>query len=63
MGFCSFNPRSRGGSDAISGNLANLYLGFNPRSRGGSDSLELLELFLRIEFQSTLPRGERLCVP
>ena len=32
---------------------------FNPRSREGSDSAKSVNVTLSIEFQSTLPRGER----
>ena len=33
---------------------------FNPRSREGSDHLTILRSQLWLQFQSTLPRGERL---
>ena len=33
-----FNPRSRGGSDAVYNFTARCLINFNPRSRGGSDS-------------------------
>ena len=36
---------------------------FNPRSREGSDPSSPLALYLRMEFQSTLPRRERLIDP
>ena len=38
----------------------NMERGFNPRSREGSDAVNLPRMFTRIQFQSTLPRGERL---
>jgi len=55
-----FNPRSRGGSDALRAAAAESGAGFNPRSRGGSDDGEALRLAAQELFQSTLPRGERL---
>ena len=56
-----FNPRSREGSDVYAGFSAALRpRNFNPRSREGSDLHALaIPLFDR-EFQSTLPRRERL---
>ena len=35
--FCSFNPRSREGSDNSGSIISSEYNGFNPRSREGSD--------------------------
>ena len=32
---------------------------FNPRSRVGSDRMLDAEVIVRVQFQSTLPRGER----
>ena len=55
-----FNPRSREGSDTITGGNKNGTYYFNPRSREGSDLLVPWILFIYGEFQSTLPRGERL---
>ena len=37
-GQCSFNPRSRAGSDQVSLVLLSSILSFNPRSRAGSDN-------------------------
>ncbi len=55
---CSFNPRSRAGSDAELDQLGQSEAGFNPRSRAGSDARSARS-FRAVEFQSTLPRGER----
>ena len=54
-----FNSRSRGGSDK---NFLWIKLSctcFNSRSRGGSDTERSIEARGIIEFQFTLPRGER----
>ena len=56
----SFNPRSRGGSDTPPLFMSRYHCSFNPRSRGGSDVLLPLLPVVLSEFQSTLPRGERL---
>ena len=64
--YCSpnihFNPRSREGSDERnpSSPVSSCY--FNPRSREGSDPV-LLQRQASVEFQSTLPRGERHFLP
>ena len=56
-----FNPRSRVGSDSIASSFAaTRYGGFNPRSRVGSDHGRRCWSAYSGEFQSTLPRGERL---
>ena len=57
---CNFNPRSREGSDYILQDFLFPLLYFNPRSREGSDLLSTLVNRLLNQFQSTLPRGERL---
>ena len=56
-----FNPRSREGSDKqhFSKKISNRH--FNPRSREGSDHRLHRKHSIYIQFQSTLPRGERLC--
>ena len=55
-----FNPRFREGSDFVcrgkSGGLGD----FNPRSREGSDHCDPGCSHQLLEFQSTLPRRERL---
>ena len=56
---CSFNPRSRTGSDVTFLLLPQVWGGFNPRSRTGSDKLEVQTISSEVEFQSTLPHGER----
>ena len=58
-----FNPRSRVGSDQQSFRCQSSKLSFNPRSRVGSDRIAIKVTTKRHEFQSTLPRGERLCLP
>ena len=55
-----FNPRSREGSDKPLPMDPQHSDHFNPRSREGSDSYKLDVVFGYLEFQSTLPRGERL---
>ena len=60
MAPADFNPRSREGSDkTISYNSTNI-TNFNPRSREGSDGKGISFTRRRFEFQSTLPRRERL---
>ena len=55
-----FNPRSRVGSDlAVPCQACSVESDFNPRSRVGSDLYRLVAAHNAIEFQSTLPRGER----
>ena len=57
----NFNPHSRVGSDKIYLMQIHPVKNFNPHSRVGSDKTRWrigLKIFL---FQSTLPRGERLC--
>ena len=55
-----FNPRSREGSD-IQASSRKLHVSyFNPRSREGSDYQERPNCIVSWEFQSTLPRRERL---
>ena len=55
-----FNPRSREGSDCLCIRLSGQKSDFNPRSREGSDRFNVYGLAAPGEFQSTLPRGERL---
>ena len=56
-----FNPRSREGSDHFA-RLPFIRLNhFNPRSREGSDVAPNIFRAVPGSFQSTLPRGERLC--
>ena len=56
-----FNPRSREGSDIyLISSPCPLADNFNPRSREGSDGDNITFSWLLEEFQSTLPRGERL---
>ena len=54
-----FNPRAREGSDGTAFSGAFNKVNFNPRSREGSD-LNLRCVSDDNEFQSTLPRRERL---
>ena len=55
-----FNPRSREGSDVCGLTFGFAIHSFNPRSREGSDLLSPLDNGPAIlQFQSTLPRGER----
>ena len=57
-----FNPRSREGSDVFLAHyLRRIIAYFNPRSREGSDLVASSVVSTRLAFQSTLPRGERLC--
>ena len=46
---CSFNPRSRTGSDAVTARFRAITSGFNPRSRTGSDAIMIP------------PQGKQLC--
>ena len=56
-----FNPRARGGRDIVWPANGTMWPRFNPRARGGRDLL-WREYFPRPEtFQSTRPRGARLC--
>ena len=54
-----FNPRSHEGSDLTQDVKEALTGGFNPRSHEGSDGKTYGALLDMLEFQSTLPRGER----
>ena len=56
----NFNPRSREGSDNISAGSSLILANFNPRSREGSDNLPVAKKKPYQQFQSTLPRRERL---
>ena len=56
----NFNPRSREGSDLLVTNMLLYNHNFNPRSREGSDVKIIFGCSCPIQFQSTLPRGERL---
>ena len=59
----NFNPRSREGSDSAVLDQLGGDRHFNPRSREGSDFPSYISLGIFFEFQSTLPRRERLkCV-
>ncbi len=55
----SFNPRSRMGSDLYTISQHQPYRCFNPRSRMGSDFPNVPATCLLVQFQSTLPHGER----
>ena len=51
-----------GGATGFCGTRGRVITSFNPRSRGGSDRQRTTRMPIRIlAFQSTLPRGERLC--
>ena len=54
-----FNPRSRKGSDPGTAPRGVCSMYFNPRSRKGSDVVVGCRQVLPLEFQSTLPQGER----
>ena len=56
----NFNPRSREGSDEFCDNAYSPGCYFNPRSREGSDRRNGRYRPYCPQFQSTLPRGERL---
>ena len=59
--YIDFNPRSREGSDGNTAHM-NMWVGdFNPRSREGSDGDTERLIVEFLQFQSTLPRGERRC--
>ena len=56
-----FNPRSHKGSDCWKRSVTEwVKRYFNPRSHKGSDWTKNCWIFLILEFQSTLPQGERL---
>ena len=57
----NFNPRSHEGSDEFHDGRYGGPGDFNPRSHEGSDSSSAVQPKLQTQFQSTLPRGERLC--
>ena len=58
--YCSyFNPRSHEGSDHVLLFRGFENIHFNPRSHEGSDRCPNGKCGMHIEFQSTLPRGER----
>ena len=57
--LCSFNSRSRMGSDAIPAECAALRSSFNSRSRMGSDATQTPGPNRSPKFQFTLPHGER----
>ena len=56
-----FNPRSHEGNDAEAIQYIADNWGFNPRSHEGNDYAFALNKADAIKFQSTFPRGERLC--
>ena len=58
-----FNPRSREGSDNDDPEQNPGDPGFNPRSREGSDDIQPEDERPAWQFQSTLPRRERLRHP
>ena len=60
--FRDFNPRSHEGSDGGHVNGRRGYRYFNPRSHEGSDPEQYADKGYFPEFQSTLPRGERLVI-
>ena len=55
-----FNPRSHEGSDQACSQVRRHMTDFNPRSHEGSDIFFYIHLYCTLQFQSTLPRGERL---
>ena len=55
----NFNPRSHEGSDERKIRYRYRMDDFNPRSHEGSDAVYLTSGFYCIQFQPTLPRGER----
>ena len=57
----NFNPRSHEGSDGGQAPWGIAGKDFNPRSHEGSDALRPSSSYGLTLFQSTLPRGERLC--
>ena len=59
-GCISIHAPARGATRGRSGD-GKILEHFNPRSREGSDPATRCLLCLQSEFQSTLPRGERLC--
>ena len=59
----SFNPRSHAGSDVSMHKSLYRHRRFNPRSHAGSDLTRGNYSKSQLEFQSTLPRGERLSIP
>ena len=62
MQLLCFNPRSRAGGDEHCSCPFHIQLCFNPRSRAGSDCSHCRDGTTTLQFQSTLPRGERLRV-
>ena len=58
-----FNPRSHEGSDVALLIYLHVPDNFNPRSHEGSDRVRYDLVVALIEFQSTLPRGERQSTP
>ena len=56
---CYFNPRSRTGSDRCWQGSGARPTHFNPRSRTGSDVVGCAAFQHVLQFQSTLPHGER----
>ncbi len=58
--YGDFNPRSREGSDLVQNGFKPMFRYFNPRSREGSDKCVIVDMCTEYQFQSTLPRRERL---
>ena len=58
--ICSFNSRSREGSDDRTERVILVRRCFNSRSREGSDTTVDFQHIFHLAFQFTLPRGERL---
>ena len=56
----NFNPRTHEGCDVCTVVYEVSYPYFNPRTHEGCDKVMLLFFVLRLEFQSTHPRGVRL---
>mgnify|MGYP001232437101 CR=1 FL=1 len=58
-----FNPRAHAGRDRRRTGRVQLLTGFNPRAHAGRDVFSKFRPRLRQMFQSTRPRGARLCRP
>ena len=54
-----FNPRSREGNDCVSISTKAGEQSFNPRSREGNDNRLPFNMYAKVWFQSTFPRGKR----
>ena len=58
-----FNPRAREGRDRPTIRVIFPSSGFNPRAREGRDGISFGKTCSNRVFQSTRPRGARLCCP